>query len=208
MAKFCCDPDSADMSRKSGSMRVLTGPNPLGIGRGVYLFSCPQISSMSCSAFGAGISVRIVFLNFSSCSCNPWICSWRDSSKNFFRRRLRFACSRFRSRRSSFCFAVSCPPVVDDSVPGVISSAGRFFESVVDVTAKGSGGGATIPADAAGSPATVGRTCGAGAATGTAATSTGAGAGATGAGAGGGWATPPSPLACWLFTMSDIPGTS
>ena len=36
----------------------------------------------------------------------------------------------------------------------------------------------------------------------------GGGGAATGAGAGGGWATPTSPLACWLFAMSAMPGTS
>mmetsp|Transcript_21611 Transcript_21611/g.47214 ORF Transcript_21611/g.47214 Transcript_21611/m.47214 type:complete len:240 (-) Transcript_21611:666-1385(-) len=229
MAKFCCDPDSADMSRKSGSMRVLTGPNPEGMGSGVYLFSWPQMASMSSSARGAGISVRMVFLNLSSCSCNPWICSWRDSSRNFFRRRLRLACSRFRSRRSSFCLAVSGPPVLVSRLlllasPPEMSLEGRFLSPLLptvlgaaETTAVGIGGGAgavlatvgtavwggaTIPADAAGSPLTAGAIAG-GNATGI----TGSGAG-TGTGVVAGAAAGAGALACWSLTMSAIPGTS
>merc|ERR1719343_765483 len=37
----------------------------------------------------------------------PSICSWRDSRRNFFRRRDRLACSRLRSRLSFLCDSVS-----------------------------------------------------------------------------------------------------
>mmetsp|Transcript_34301 Transcript_34301/g.63414 ORF Transcript_34301/g.63414 Transcript_34301/m.63414 type:complete len:210 (+) Transcript_34301:193-822(+) len=45
--------------------------------------------------------------NCSISPCNPWICSCRLSSRNFFRNLLRLACSRFLSLRSTFCCSVS-----------------------------------------------------------------------------------------------------
>mmetsp|Transcript_28845 Transcript_28845/g.67655 ORF Transcript_28845/g.67655 Transcript_28845/m.67655 type:complete len:241 (-) Transcript_28845:245-967(-) len=107
MAKFCCDPDSAFMRRKSGSINVFTGPKPDGVGTGVNSDPSPDPTFFSSSSARSGSSDLMMFFSVAISPCSPWICSCKLSRRNFFRSRLRLACSLLRSLRSIFCASVS-----------------------------------------------------------------------------------------------------
>jgi hypothetical protein len=136
------------MRRKSGSMRVFTGPNPLGMGSGVNFPFGPLTPSKRLSAL-SGHSLRMTSLRESISLCRPDICSCRDSRRNFFRNLLRFACLRFRSLLSTFCWSVraleegsflSTIPSEEDSVvdgtgAGVRASSAFLLLAIVVVAA-------------------------------------------------------------------------
>mmetsp|Transcript_18389 Transcript_18389/g.56428 ORF Transcript_18389/g.56428 Transcript_18389/m.56428 type:complete len:228 (-) Transcript_18389:125-808(-) len=106
-AKFCCADCSAIIKRKSGSTSCCVGP--MGdVDGSAHRSSDSSVEHSFRTAWASSgkrsrmTDRRILFSDLKSLTCSS-----NDSSKNFLRMRLRFACSRFLSRRSTLCRSVS-----------------------------------------------------------------------------------------------------